>query len=179
MTGSVKFSPDYPSAANPNGSAGNIRVKIKATLVNCKGAGAAAAVTGGSLQFSTSLDAGAGCADLLLGSPGFYNPGKFQVRWTGGDPLGSKHPTIGISKNDATVGLDSDQAINGGWELDTTFIPGTAFANQSAALDIVIDNIGVVGACAFGSKDPATGQFVNVTEVDFSAKGGSTLTVTP
>jgi len=170
LTGSATFSPALPSASNPDGSAKPIKFKLKADIGPCdNGSVTGPHVTDGTLAFKSTLDEGSGCQDLIdFGAPDVTsNTNRLQIKWTATAPSG-KRSTVGKSKTDM---FDAEQ-INKVWELTSdSFGDADAFGGESATIDLILDNLGQVGACAFGGPDLAS--------VTFSAAGGANIVVAP
>jgi hypothetical protein len=175
LTGTMTFNKAIPNA-NLDGSVRAINVKLSAAIGSCSNhgvTGGAAPITGGTLVVQGKLDAGASCGDLAFGPPDItFESNKMQAKWTS-TTLTGKHPTVGKSKTD----IYNTNTTFGDWEYDSDNFGGTdAFANESAVIDLQIDNAAAVKACALGENGP-DGHPVNLASVQFTAAHGSTIVV--
>jgi hypothetical protein len=176
ITGLASMSPLLPSAANADGSLKPIKFGLKGELSACDSSGVTggkAPITSGKIQMSGKIDEGASCSDLTFGPPDFtFNPNKLQLKWYGTTADGRK-TKVASDKTDILFG----DIIPKGWEyFSDPFDFSThddigPFANESAVIDVILDNLGDAGACALGGNDLGL--------VKFSAAGGSRITVAP
>jgi hypothetical protein len=183
VDGMMKFSPPLPDG-NSNGAPRNLHVKVTATLSHCDNSGANGGKlrpTGGTLQMSGILEAGASCNDIADGTPADFtwDPNVFQVKWTGTPPTGTSHPTVGKSKTDV---FSAWAPLIGVWEYDTdAFGPNDAFANDSATVDLVISGASqaAIRNCAQSKINPTNNKPFTLAGVSFSSADGSSISVAP
>jgi hypothetical protein len=160
LSGTGRFSPSLPNALSEDGSPGNVKFKLKGVLANCDNSGVTGGklpITGGSVQFSATMDPGSSCDGIVDFGPDLTtNVAKLSVKLTGTAPSG-KHPKV------ANLSVHSDFFFNDvipkGWSIDSDSFPGeranAAFPDEAATLSLVFDqtNLGKIGACALGGED--------------------------
>ncbi|HTL84686.1 MAG TPA: hypothetical protein VL856_05855 [Acidimicrobiia bacterium] len=176
ITGQATMSPPLPSAANEDGSLKPIKFKLKGDLSACDSSGVTggkAPITSGKIQMSGKIDEGASCSDLTFGPPDFtFNPNKLQLKWYGTTADGRK-TKVASDKSDIFFG----DIIPKGWEYTSDTFDFSShddigpFADETAVIDVILDNLGDAGACALGGNDLGI--------VKFSAGGGSRISVSP
>jgi hypothetical protein len=156
-----QFSPALPSASNEDGSAGRLKFKLKGVLANCDNSGVTGGkmpITGGTFQFSASLDEGSGCGDIsAFDAPDFTSEvAKLSIKLTGTTPTG-KHPKV-ASLSVRSDGFSND-VIPKGWEIDSDSFPSerasAAFPDASAVFSLIFDaaTLGNAGSCSLGGPD--------------------------
>jgi uncharacterized protein YcnI len=180
LDGTFTMKQPLPNANSETGATKRIRVKITAKISACNNAGVTGGkmpITTGTLKASGYLDEGASCADISDGSaPDFtFDDTKLDIKWTGTSATGRGHPTVGRSR---TAVFSTGDALFGGWEYwSDTFGENDAFANQSATLDLLIENSFTVFACTRSMSDEKGP--VTLGAVAFSSAKGSQIIVGP
>jgi hypothetical protein len=176
LSGTGKFAPAYPSASDDDGSNRTIRFKLKGVLGPCDNRGVTGGkypITNGKLDFSARLPVGSGCNDLLwFGVPDFTSEERTKLSMTfNGTTDAGKRPKVAKAK---TTVFDGSQ-ISQGWQLTSDWFPAERetdpFQDHTATISLIVDNLGELGACAFGGPDLAL--------VTFSAAGGAKVEVAP
>jgi hypothetical protein len=176
ITGQATMSPPLPSSANDEGSLKPIKFKLKGELTDCDNSGVTggkAPITSGKIQMSGKIDEGASCSDLTFSAPDFtFNPNKLQLKWYGTTATGRK-TKVASDKTDIFFA----DLIPKGWEYTSDSFDFSnhddigPFSDESAVIDVILDNLGDAGACVLGGSDLGVAKF--------SAVGGSKITVSP
>jgi hypothetical protein len=168
-TGTVTFKPALtPSTPAPKPTS----VKVhKAALSPCDASGVTggkATINGGDTVFNAKLAPGADCATVAGGTAVLVNP-QLIVKLT--NTTGSKTATVAVLKPvNITITPSGPSFIIKG-DIPQTKAGNKPFGGEHLTSQINIDNISDAIGCALGTN--------NLSHIDFSAAGGSTLSIAP